>query len=98
MKLKDEFTFLKIDSIRKKNAEEIPADEQYFYVVNVLDKEDNPVKFSSFDNKLNSQLINDIQSGKVKLLQNCLIDFELIFTNKKDNKWNVILNNITFQY
>ena len=95
MKLKDEFKFLKIDSIRRKNAEDLAADEQYFYVVNVLDKENNPVRFFSFDNKLNSQLTKDIQSGKIKGLQNCLIDFELKFTN---DKWNVTLDNITFQY
>lgn len=95
MKLKDEFKFLKIDSIRRKNAEDLAPDEQYFYVVNVLDKENNPVRFFSFDNKLNSQLTKDIQSGKIKGLQNCLIDFELKFTN---DKWNVTLDNITFQY
>ena len=32
MKLKDEFKFLKIDSIKRKNAEELSPDEQYFYV------------------------------------------------------------------
>lgn len=95
MKLKDEFKFLKIDSIKRKNAEELAPDEQYFYVVNVLDKENNPVRFFSFDNKLNNQLTKDIQSGKVKGLQNCLIDFELKFTN---NNWNVALENVTFQY
>ena len=95
MKLNDEFKFLKIDSIKRKNAEELPADEQYFYVLNVLDKENNPVRFFSFDSKLNNQLTKDIQSGNVKGLQNCLIDFELKFTN---NNWNVSLENVTFQY
>lgn len=95
MKLKDEFKFLKINSLKRKNVEGLAPDEQYFYVVNVLDKENNPVRFFSFDNKLNSQLTKDIQGGKVKGLQNCLIDFELKFTN---DKWNVTLDNITFQY
>lgn len=95
MKLKDEFKFLKIDSIRRKNAEELSADEQYFYILNVLDKENNPVRFFSFNNELNNQLTKDIQSGNVKGLQNCLIDFELKFTN---NNWNVSLENVTFQY
>ena len=95
MKLKDEFKFLKIDSIRRKNAEELSADEQYFYILNVLDKENNPVRFVSFNNELNNQLTKDIQSGNVKGLQNCLIDFELKFTN---NNWNVSLENVTFQY
>lgn len=95
MKLKDEFKFLKIDSIRRKNAEELSADEQYFYILNVLDKENNPVRFFSFNNELNNQLTKDIQNGNIKGLQNCLIDFELKFTN---NNWNVSLDNITFQY
>lgn len=95
MKLKDEFKFLKIDSIRRKNAEDLSADEQYFYILNVLDKENNPVRFFSFNNELNNQLTKDIQSGNVKGLQNCLIDFELKFTN---NNWNVSLENVTFQY
>ena len=65
------------------------------FMLNVLDKENNPVRFFSFDSKLNTQLTKEIQSGKIKGLQNCLIDFELKFTN---NNWNVALENVTFQY
>lgn len=95
MKLKDEFKFLKIESVRRKNIEGLAPEQQYFYILNVLDKENNPVRFFSFDDKLNNELTKEIQSGKIKGLQNCLIDFDLKFTN---NNWSVALTNVTFQY
>lgn len=95
MKLKDEFKFLKIESVRRKNIEGLAPEQQYFYILNVLDKENNPVRFFSFDDKLNNELTKEIQSGKIKGLQNCLIDFDLKFAN---NNWSVSLTNVTFQY
>ena len=95
MKLRDEFKFLNVSSIKRKNTEGLKPEEQYFYIVNLLDKDNNPVKFCSFDNSLNNDLTKNIQSGNVKGLQNVLVDFELIFNN---NNWNVKLDNLTFKY
>lgn len=95
MKLTDEFKFLKIESIRRKNYEELPATEQYFYVVNLIDSENTPVRFFSFNSELNNKLTQEIQNGNVKGLQDCLVEFELKYTN---NNWNVQLINIEFQY
>ena len=95
MKLRDEFKFLNVSSVKRKNVEGLKPEEQYFYIVNLLDKENNPVRFFSFDNNLNNDLTKNIQSGAIKGLQNVLVDFELIFNN---NIWNVKLNNLTFKY
>lgn len=95
MKLRDEFKFLNVNSVKRKNVEELKPEEQYFYIVNLLDKENNPVKFFSFDNNLNNDLTKGIQTGKIKGLQDVLVDFELIFNN---NNWNVKLDNLTFKY
>lgn len=95
MKIRDEFKFLNVSSVKRKNVEGLKPEEQYFYIVNLLDKENNPVRFFSFDNNLNNDLTKNIQSGNVKGLQNVLVDFELVFNN---NNWNVKLDNLTFKY
>lgn len=95
MKLRDEFKFLNIGSVKRKNVEGLKPEEQYFYIINLLDKENNPVRFFSFDNNLNNELTKNIQSGNIKGLQNVLVDFDLVFNN---NNWNVKLNNLTYKY
>ena len=93
MKLSDDFKFLSLQAVKRKNAEELKAEEQFFYIINLLDKENNPVKFCSFDNSINAQLIKSINSQELKGLQDCLVHFELVFSN---NNWNVKLINIEY--
>ena len=93
MKLSDDFKFLSLQAVKRKNAEELKAEEQFFYIINLLDKENNPVKFYSFDNSINAQLIKSINSQELKGLQDCLVHFELVFSN---NNWNVKLINIEY--
>ena len=93
MKLSDDFKFLSLQAVKRKNAEELPANEQFFYIINLLDRENNPVKFYSFDNNINAQLIKSINSQELKGLQDCLVHFELLFSN---NNWNVKLINIEY--
>ncbi len=93
MKISDDFKFLSLQAVKRKNTEELKPEEQFFYIINLLDKENNPVKFYSFDNNINSQLIKSINSGELKGLQDCLVHFELLFSN---NNWNVKLINIEY--
>ena len=93
MKLSDDFKFLSLQAVKRKNAEELKAEEQFFYIINLLDKENNPVKFYSFDNSINAQLIKSINSQELKGLQDCLVHFELVFSN---NNWSVKLINIEY--
>lgn len=93
MKISEDFKFLSLQAIKRKNAEELKADEQFFYIINLLDKENNPVKFYSFNNDINNQLIKSINSQELKGLQDCLVHFELLFSN---NNWNVRLLNIEY--
>lgn len=93
MKLSEDFKFLNLQAIKRKNAEELSANEQFFYIINLLDKENNPVKFYSFDNNVNAQLIKSINTQELKGLQDCLVHFELLFSN---NNWNVKFLNIEY--
>lgn len=93
MKLTDDFKFLSLQAVKRRNAEELPANEQFFYIINLLDRDNNPVKFYSFDSNINDQLVKSINSQKLKGLQDCLVHFELLFSN---NMWNVRLINIEY--
>ena len=93
MKLSDDFKFLSLQAVKRKNAEELKDTEKYFYIINLLDKENNPVKFYSFDNDINNRLVKSINTQELKGLQDCLVHFELFFSN---NNWNVKLINIEY--
>ena len=93
MKLSDDFKFLSLQAVKRKNAEELKDTEKYFYIINLLDKENNPVKFYSFDNDINNRLVKSINTQELKGLQDCLVHFELLFSN---NNWNVKLINIEY--
>lgn len=93
MKLSEDFKFLNLNAVKRKNAEELKPEEQFFYIVNLLDGDNNPVRFYSFDNSLNTSLIKAINDGTLKGLQDCLVHFELVFAN---NNWNVRLENIEY--
>lgn len=93
MKISDDFKFLSLQAVKRKNAEELKDTEKFFYIINLLDKENNPVKFYSFDNDINAQLVKSINTQELKGLQDCLVHFELVFSN---NNWNVRLINIEY--
>ena len=93
MKISDDFKFLSLQAVKRKNSEELKDTEKFFYIINLLDKENNPVKFYSFDNDINAQLVKSINTQELKGLQDCLVHFELVFSN---NNWNVRLINIEY--
>lgn len=96
MVFEEEFKLLSLQKLNKKNANEIKnEDERYFYIVNVLDKENNPCKFFSFNKDINKDLTTRLNTGALKGLQDCLIKFDVVFQEKN---WNVRLEEITFEY
>ena len=89
MKVSQEFKFLKIQSLQRKD------NTGYFYIINLLDLDNNPVRLYSFDNDVNNQLTKDINEGKLKSLQNILLDLDL---TQNDKGWNVKLGNYSLKY
>lgn len=94
MKISEEFKFLNLNAIKRKNAEELDPKDQFFYTINFLDVDNNPVKFFSFDNALNNTLIKAINEQKLKGLQDCLVHIELAYVN---NGWVVRLLGVEFE-
>ena len=76
MKFSEDFKFLSLQAVKRKNTEELKDTEKFFYIINLLDKENNPVKFYSFDNDINAQLVKSINTQELKGLQDCLVHFE----------------------
>ena len=95
MIFEEEFKFLNIQKLNKRETEGLSDDEKYFLIISVLDKENFPCKFYSFDKDLNKSLLLNSQNGVIKGLQDCLIKFSLNFNN---NNWSVKLEDILFDY
>lgn len=93
MILEQDFKFLNLQSVRRKEAEKYKPEEQYFYIVNFLDNENNPVRFFSFNADLNNNLTYAIQNKKLVGLQDCLVKFELNYAN---GNWNVSLKDVQY--
>ena len=41
----EEFKYLNLELMKKKNANELPEDERNFIILNLLDKNNNPCRF-----------------------------------------------------
>lgn len=93
MIIQNEFKFLKLEQMQRKPKEEEKNVVKYYYVLNVLDADNNPVKFFSFNEDENAKLVTVL--GSVKGLQDILIKFDLSFNN---NNWNVRLLNVESQF
>lgn len=93
MVLEEDFKFLNLQSVRRKEAEKYKAEEQYFYILNFLDNDNNPVRFFSFNADLNNNLTYAIQNKLLVGLQNCLVKFDL---NCNNGNWNVALKDVLY--
>ena len=82
MEFTQDFKFLKFESVKRKNAEELAEDERYFVILSCLDTENNPVRFMIFD----YELVKSIQANKIASLQDITLSLKLVFSN---NIWNV---------
>lgn len=58
MELQDYFKFLKLEQIKRKNAEELPEGEKYFYTIHLLDYDNNPCRFFIFNKDLIDKILN----------------------------------------
>ena len=82
MEFTQDVKFLKFELIKRKNADELPADDKYFISLSVLDLENNPIRFLIFD----KALIKSLQENKFASLEDLTLSLKLVFNN---NMWNV---------
>lgn len=93
MLLEGEFKFLKLEQKERKESEKLKDENKHYYILNLLDEENNPVKFYSFNYETSSKLIEICKD--VKSLQDLLVKFSLDFSN---NNWNVRLIDVSVTF
>ena len=93
MTLNSNFKFLNVQKINRKKKEGETIEPSAFFKINLLDDENNPCAFYSFDDSLNGYIETAITQNKIKGLQDCKVTFEIYYSN--DN-WRVRLVNIEF--
>ncbi len=84
----EEFKYLNLELMKKKNANELPEDERIFIILNLLDKNNNPCRFFVFDKEVMKKILNYNFVG----LQLLNVSFKLLYSN---NTWNVRLVDIS---
>ncbi len=84
----EEFKYLNLELMKKKNANELPEDERNFIILNLLDKNNNPCRFFVFDKEVMKKILTSNFVG----LQLLNVSFKLLYTN---NTWNVRLVDIS---
>ncbi len=87
MEINDVFKFLKLEQVKRKNADELKEGEKYFYTIQLLDSENNPCRFFIF----NKDLVNKNVSLKIVGLQ--YVDVRISVTYSNDN-WRINLIDI----
>lgn len=93
MVLEGEFKFLKLEQKERKESEKLSAENKHYYILNLLDEDNTPVKFYSFNYEVSSKLID--LSKRISSLQDLLVKFSLEFSN---NNWNVRLIDVVDNY
>lgn len=83
MEYQEEFKFLNLEIVKRKNAEELKEEDRQFIKLNLLDKNYNPCVFFVFNKEVMKKLLNMELVG----LQILEIHFELVY----NNSWNVKL-------
>lgn len=84
----EEFKYLNLELMKKKNANELPEDERNFIILNLLDKNNNPCRFFVFDKEVMKKILTSNFVG----LQLLNVSFKLLYSN---NTWNVRLVDIS---
>lgn len=87
MEFEGKFKFLKLEQMKRKNADELEEGERFFFIISLLDNYNNPCRFFIF----NKDLINKIINSKFVGLQDVLCHIKVSFTN---NNWQVNLVDI----
>ena len=84
----EEFKYLNLELMKKKNANELPEDERNFIILNLLDKNNNPCRFFVFDKEVMKKILTSNFVG----LQLLNVSFKLLYSN---TSWNVRLVDIS---
>ena len=87
MQNKSVFKFLNLQLQKRKNASELPVDEQHYAILNLLDEKNNPVRFFVFK----KEIIEKLLSQNFETLQDVDVTYECLFLN---NNWTVRLVDI----
>ena len=81
MEFEEQFKFLNLQLIERKNASELKEEDRKFIKINLLDKLNNPCSFFIFNKDLMTKVLSNNYAG----LSDLLITFELVY----NNSWNV---------
>lgn len=87
MEYQEMFKFLKLEQVKRKNADELSEGEKYFYTIYLLDSKNNPCRFFIF----NKDLINKVLSLKLQGLQDVVCNIGVAYSN---DSWRVNLLDI----
>lgn len=87
MEYQEEFKFLNLEVMQRKNAQELKEDERNFLIIQLLDKNNNPCRFFIF----NKDVMKKVLSSEYVGLQLLKITFEVLYNN---NNWSVRLVDI----
>ncbi len=88
MEYVEEFKFLNLEVMKKKNANELKEEEKNFLIINLLDKNNNPCRFFVFATDIMKKILTSNYVG-LQVLQVC---FKVQFIN---NNWAVRLVDIS---
>lgn len=87
MEFQDNFKFLKLEQMKRKNVEQLKESDRIFFVIHLLDKENNACRFFIFNKDLMAKVANMNLAG----LQDVLLTMKVSFVN---NSWQVNLIDI----
>lgn len=87
MEYQEMFKFLKLEQVKRKNADELAEGEKYFYTIYLLDNKNNPCRFFIF----NKDLINKVLNLKLQGLQDVVCNIGVAYLN---DSWRVNLLDI----
>ncbi len=81
MEYEEQFKFLNLQLIERKNASELKEEDRKFIRINLLDKLNNPCSFLIFNKDLMTKVLSSNYAG----LSDLTITFELVY----NNNWSV---------
>ena len=81
MEYEEQFKFLNLQLIERKNASELKEEDRKFIKINLLDKLNNPCSFLIFNKDLMTKVLSSNYAG----LSDLTITFELVY----NNNWSV---------
>ena len=77
MEYEEQFKFLNLQLIERKNASELKEEDRKFIRINLLDKLNNPCSFLIFNKDLMTKVLSSNYAG----LSDLTITFELVYNN-----------------